>query len=471
MFLEMHEDIDAANDVADFVLQSLRADDFHNGAHRRIFQAARKCRQERRQPVNIPLMANTLGDSLETVGGAAYLNALQNETPSQALPMVRQYVQTIREKSAFRGLMEIGADTYKQAKAEKSDPGRLADTLQQKARKIRNRAKADVTAPDLVGYDEIGENVSDTKWLWKNWLPLGHLSMLMGPVGAGKTWAALALGACVTDCRPWPDTSSGPVEGRSVIWLDYESGQAALVDRMEQAQITSERFKGISPDDMASEPYLNDPEAPDILRHWIGQHNAPLLIIDSLRHAFAGTDENDSRIASYMTPLAQVAADTNTAILIIHHTTKRQDRTLDKETWMVDTESARGSSAIAALTRSVIGVEKPDAGTDTLRLRVTKSNYASKPDPVGFIIMDHDDDSTSLQWCEAPYRPVELRPREQAAEFLRVKLQDGPQPSADLREKASEQEIARNTLYRAAKDIQVVKKDGLWGLRSYRKET
>ncbi|MFP3905062.1 MAG: AAA family ATPase, partial [Armatimonadota bacterium] len=456
-------------DSVEYILVHLLPDDFYRTAHQSIFRVYQKCR-EAKEPIDLVTVSARLRSAgiLEEVGGGEYLSALMNETPSQALSSVRKYVGIIREKSALRRLRQVAHNTAEKARTGQNSAVELAEKLQTDLQSISKRVLAETDAPDLIGYDEIGQLVSATEWLWPGWIPSGHLSMMIGPVGAGKTWAALALGACITDCTRWPDLSPAPDEPQTVIWLDYESGQSTLYARMEQAQITAARFRGVSPLETSTELYLNDAAMPAVLRQWIEHYDSPLVIIDSLRHAFAGTNENDSRISSYMTPLAHVAAGTSAAILIIHHTTKRQDRTIDKETWMLDTESARGSSAIASLPRSIMGVEKPDAGSDVLRLRVTTSNLCETPEPVGFQIRGREDGTACVQWSESPRRPMQLTPRDRAIELLRRELQNGPQPSVDLIEKGKEQGISQPTVYRAADDIQVVKNDGVWSLRSYR---
>ena len=39
----------------------------------------------------------------------------------------------------------------------------------------------------------------NTQWLWKNWLPLGKLTLLAGPAGVGKTTLLMDIAATISN--------------------------------------------------------------------------------------------------------------------------------------------------------------------------------------------------------------------------------------------------------------------------------
>ena len=434
--------------------------DFYREAHRLIFGAMQAV-MKTNKPTDLVTVSAELRrrKELEEVGGGEYLTALMNEVPS--VGRVAVYADTVKQCAVLRRFMELGGDLQEKAQAGKHDPVYLLEWLDSQSADIHlMHRKAGADVPELVTYDDIGEAIKGQTWTWQDWLPNGCLSLLIAPEGTGKTYAAMALGGCITEPRNWPDASPGPAEPGTVLWLDYEAGEGTLHERLLKDGLTKSRF--IAPE-IGEAGSLGKPEAPDILQAWLRKAKPALVVIDSLRYALPGVDENDSRIASYIKPLAEIAREADVPILILHHTTKGQSVGRDLDCFELDTQAARGSSTITALTRSVMALDKPDPGDDTLRLHVVKANFCQRPDPVGFAITD----TGQVEWCEAPYRAVELNAIERAIEFLRVELQGGGKRRSDLVRVAEAQGISTPTLDRAAKKLPVARPaHGLWGLPS-----
>ena len=91
----------------------------------------------------------------------------------------------------------------------------------------------------------------------------------------------------------------------------------------------------------------------DALREAIRIHKPYLVVIDALRSAHKG-DENSSRVAGVLEPLAEIARDTGVAILVIHHLRKLAH---GEE---VSMDSTRGSNALTAICRSILAIDAPD---------------------------------------------------------------------------------------------------------------
>jgi len=281
----------------------------------------------------------------------------------------------------------------------------------------------------------------------------------MGPEGCGKTFAALSIAGTLTDeFGLWPDKQDCSFSPRNVLWLDYESGEATVVERLSNTELDPTRFK--APAIGAAIP-LSEEKAPSQISQWIGQSEAPLVVIDSLRYAFDGADENDSRIATLIKPYAELAASRRVAIILIHHTRKVERE--DGGGWTVGRQDCRGSSTIMALPRSVLAVDKPDGEDERMRLHVVKSNLCSPPFPVGFQIVDQ-----KLEWGRAPRVPGPAKQLTKAIAFLEeVLAEQGPTPILDLLDQANRENITRPTLYRAAAELDIVKPArGVWAIES-----
>lgn len=56
------------------------------------------------------------------------------------------------------------------------------------------------------------------KWLWKNRIPEGKLSLIVGDPGIGKSFFTIFMAAHVTTGKPWPDCSA-PIEVGKVLMM------------------------------------------------------------------------------------------------------------------------------------------------------------------------------------------------------------------------------------------------------------
>jgi hypothetical protein len=127
-----------------------------------------------------------------------------------------------------------------------------------------------------------------------------------------------------------------------VKWLDHEQGRHATDKRFQRLA----RGMDIDPPELdgylfvATFPdlYLNDAKAVD--EYCRAVDGADLVVLDALRGATPGMDENDSKIRICIDNLTRVSEKTGAAFWIIHHAGKPKDGHSDSRT------VARGSSAI-----------------------------------------------------------------------------------------------------------------------------
>ncbi len=98
-------DSDALVKVAD----TIRAEDFYEERHRRIFEAITKL-NEQHSPIDVLTLSDQLKATgfLEAVGGASYLTELTNFVPTAA--HVEQYAQIVAQKSLRRRLIKASQD-------------------------------------------------------------------------------------------------------------------------------------------------------------------------------------------------------------------------------------------------------------------------------------------------------------------------------------------------------------------------
>ena len=104
-------------EVCDEVALILRADDFYDDAHGRIFRHILRMREDNR-PIDPQLLVQALKDAgeYEMIGGAAYLLEMSQEVATAA--HAEHFARIVRDKAVLRSLIHAGTDIIQDA----SDP-------------------------------------------------------------------------------------------------------------------------------------------------------------------------------------------------------------------------------------------------------------------------------------------------------------------------------------------------------------
>jgi len=132
--------------------------------------------------------------------------------------------------------------------------------------------------------------------------------------------------------------------------------------------------------------YLTSPGAYDVLCRELEGYGA--VIIDALRGAIVGCDENDSRIREFVDLLGRVSEATGVACILIHHAGKpRKDESGDNRA------TPRGSSAIFDACGTTFILSRSGDG----RIKVEQAKQAAEAagaglDPFRLQIVDVADD-------------------------------------------------------------------------------
>jgi putative DNA primase/helicase len=298
-----------------------------------------------------------------------------------------------------------------------------------------------------------------TRWLWKDWLPRGYLTMLAGVPGVGKSALALHLAGQVLEQGTWPDGTVPDLAGNELVcWVDTEASQALLVDRCEKWDLTTGRIAIPTPDgDPLTDIRLDDVLGWAALEECVRRTKSPLVVLDSLRGSYRG-DENSSDLIDLMSKLAALARDNACSVLVLHHLRKANSFESLSE---ITLDRIRGSSAIVAMCRVVWALDTPDTDhPERMRLSVIKSNLGLKPAPIGITWQDDQ-----IVVCDAPLAPVHETQESRAMDILRAYLTGQPRRAVDVFEELKQAGISAPTVNRAKKKLNVVAtkhKDGWW---------
>jgi len=218
------------------------------------------------------------------------------------------------------------------------------------------------------------------RWLWRNRIPFGKVTVLAGDGGDGKSFTTCGIAAAVTTGRAMPDCF--PKVARDVVIWNGEDGiedtiygrckaAGADLDRIEIIEETNEngKVRGFS---LADIPLLIQKLKENV--------HVGLIVIDPITSLLQSVDSfRDAEVRSALQPLTWLATVTGAAVLMVMHLKKGE------ETSMLHRLS--GSVAFGALARSAILLSRhPDGrrSLDTIKHNLAKS----EPSPVEFRIND-----------------------------------------------------------------------------------
>ncbi|MGD9633947.1 MAG: AAA family ATPase [Pirellulales bacterium] len=296
-----------------------------------------------------------------------------------------------------------------------------------------------------------------TRWLWPGRIALDSLCVIAGDPGLGKSVLSLDIAAHASRGAPWPD-ESGFAPVTSVLLMSAEddfvntirprlvaagadlSRVTALKGIVEGSGKTLARMLDISQDLEALQDSIEAVPPPR------------LLVIDPISAYLGAVSENaNAEVRSLLRPLAEMAASTETAIVLISHLRKAKGSSLHR---------IIGSIAFAAVARSALVVQKvKDVGGRDRRLVPVKCNLEVTRKALRFRVEKHPDypqpqivwgaeeshDDVSLPQ-EPQGRPNALTPDEIDALDRCVAL--GPVTLDDLRERLRDRAPSDMTLKR-----------------------
>lgn len=316
------------------------------------------------------------------------------------------------------------------------------------------------------------------RWLWRDFLPAGMLTILGGAPGCGKTTIAMSLAATVTKGGTWPDGTRYLLPADVLIWSG-EDASAVTAARLVAAGADMRRVHFI--DGITD----NEAEAFDpgrdmaLLEATAEKLAAPrLLILDPIVSAVAGDSHKGAEVRRALQPVVTLGQRLGCAVLGITHFSKS---TSGRD----PVERITGSIAFAALARLVLVAAKvkgDDEASEPRRLLMrAKSNIG--PDDGGFayalerVPVAPEVEGQRVQWLEALDGTArELLADAEAdtaadddggpgdcAHWLREFLASGPAPAREVKRCGDEAGYAWRTVQRAMRRAGVESRRGGFG--------
>jgi|AntAceMinimDraft_16_1070373.scaffolds.fasta_scaffold04027_3 replicative DNA helicase len=430
-------------------------DDFYSEKHRLIYEAMFEL-SARGEPLDLVAVGHHLEkkEKIEKAGGRLYLNDLLDS--AFTTESLQYYAKIVQKKAFRRSLIKVGGQI---AELGYDNGGEIGDALARANSlldEVSSASSQHSSTQKPSTWEDIDKTLGPVTWSWKGWLPDGMLTILAGEPGSGKSALALWIAATFIDGRDWPDSSRYAGDKGSVLWVECEAAQAINLSRAQTWRPPIQLDHLLGPlDNPFSTVLLDDANGQLAVKRIASRPDVRLIVVDSLRGAHR-RDENSSETAEVVIWLAELARDSRKPVLVIHHLRKRSLR--DRH-GVVTLDRLRGSSAIVQPARVVLALDSPDPTDPSLRqLSEIKNNLAKFPDPIGVEI-----NNTGLSFSAAPESPVVEKQIDQAIDFLRDRLADGPVLSTEvLRE--GKADFSDKTLQRAKAELHVASKrnDNHW---------
>lgn len=289
----------------------------------------------------------------------------------------------------------------------------------------------------------------DVDFFWNPYVPVGALTLMYGYGGIGKSWITCALAADASTGRAFPGHVEQVPPQKVLIVSAEDDARYVLKPRMERLGADMRNVFVIE------QPFLLDNRGTEALKRAMEKVEATFVILDPLVAFLGGQmDINKSNEARAITkPLADAAADTGSAVIVVHHERKgNQGRTANR---------AMGSADFINGVRSALHVGESKDGQKFMAH--PKHNW-SKEGPTLQFTIDDDVFRWSGQYKAVPRGLTDPDlPVFKAREFLRASLAEGEKPASIVILEANEAGVLKSTLNRAKIGVvQVENRGGVW---------
>ncbi|PIR48109.1 hypothetical protein COU80_06065 [Candidatus Peregrinibacteria bacterium CG10_big_fil_rev_8_21_14_0_10_55_24] len=323
-------------------------------------------------------------------------------------------------------------------------------------------------SPVLVHLEDV--QAEEVSWLWEQRIPRGKLTIIEGDPGVGKSWVSFALIAAITAGKALPGQDFAEMPGDALLLVAEDGLGDTVRPRLEKMGADISRvhvLEAVKSED-GKEHSLCLADHLTALESALGAGGYALILIDPL-NAFLGgkIDTNrDASLRTVLTPLKRLAEKYDVAVICIRHLTKSaRDKAIYR---------GQGSIAYTAAARVVllVGVHPTD---EALRVIVcSKNNLTAFPSALAYAVVDGqfnwkgDVNVSADQLLEPSANEEEKSALEEAEEYLKEELRDGPKRARELYADAKDAGISERTLKRAKANLNIERtkdgfgKDGFW---------
>lgn len=317
-------------------------------------------------------------------------------------------------------------------------------------------------APVIVRLADVKPEPVD--WLWPGRIALGKLTLIAGDPGLGKSFLTLDLAARVSRGSAWPDAPGVVTTSGGVVLLSAEDGVADTIrPRLDAAGADVNRIVALEAIRSIGDKGRESARTFDLSRDLAALEAAiqsvevcRLVVIDPVTAYLGGVDSHkNADIRGLLAPLGTIAERHRVAVVAVTH--------LNKSSGGPAIYRAMGSLAFAAAARAAWAVSKDKDDPRRRLLLPIKNNIAPDTGGLAYRIEPRGVDGCPAVAWEP--NPVNLSAddalagdrdegggrteRDDAADWLRDYLGDGPKLARDVLAESKAAGFAKRTIDRA----------------------
>ena len=292
----------------------------------------------------------------------------------------------------------------------------------------------------------------EVSWLGDGRIPRRKITLIDGDPGEGKSFVTQAISAAVTRGFCFP--SDERKEPGNVILMSAEDGpEDTIRPRLEDMEANLDRVTLLSGlvDANGSEQFLTLADL-DVIEKAIAKESPILLVVDPIIAYTASKDTHvAAQVPSLLAPLAALAEKYNVAVVCVRHLNKGTSKAAYR---------GMGSVDFFASVRSVfLCGPDPENGKVKVFCHV-KSNLGPLMPALNYSIEDGQfrwggESSATADEILSASATNEKSRKDEAGEFLKEALANGPVLSAKLLKLAEDRGIAARSLWRAKKTLSI----------------
>ena len=321
--------------------------------------------------------------------------------------------------------------------------------------------------------------LEQVRYLWHGRIPYGKITVICGNPGDGKSVLTIDIAARLTTGNTMPDGTGGPTG--SAVFIIGEDGVAdTFKPRFLRAGGDDTRVIVVDSavNSKGERIHLKLDQHLEVIRAAINQMNDPntLMVVDPLNAYLGRADgQKDQDLRAVLSPLSKIAEETGACILVVNHLLRSvTGRAINK---------VGNSTGLVGAARATFLVGRDPQDDDRRILASVKQNLsrgskslayrvvADDEDAAPYIVWEGESDFTADDLIAPPQTHEQKSAFDDAFEFLKDYLQDGPKNSRDVYEKGQTCGHSRATLTRASRSdhfekVKLGMKDGwCWMLK------
>jgi len=175
------------------------------------------------------------------------------------------------------------------------------------------------------------QELPERQWAVEHWLGMGHVTLLAGGGGMGKTLLAQSIGSCIAvRRREYLDWI--PAQRRVLMWATEDDH-----DELWRRQVAIARWLGVPLSEFADRLVLNSYDGEQVelagmfdqrivatsmltqLREQIGDYKAEVVVLDNVARLYAGNENDRHQVTSFIAMLTSAAGPTKAAVMLLGH--------------------------------------------------------------------------------------------------------------------------------------------------------